>query len=117
MEWVGLLLCYAIGCEIMQIIHFADLGESPRDALQGKRWLIVSAKELHQATGALMFSELEDVLVAVDHRGVIPEDGLWMRAVHLLLVDEKTDAVGLQQQSGITRVIAQNAGDIEQHLW
>jgi hypothetical protein len=40
-----------------------------------------------------------------------------MRAVHLLLVDEKTDASGLQQQSGITKVIAQNAGDIEQHLW
>lgn len=117
MEWVELLLCYAIGCEIVQIIHFADLGESPRDALQGKRWLIVSAKELHQATGALMFSELEDVLVAVDHRGEDPVDGLWMRAVHLLLVDEKTNAVALQQQSGITKVIAQSTGDIEQHLW
>ena len=117
MEWVEQSLCCAIGCEMMKLINFADLGESPRDALQGKRWLIVSAKELHQATGALMFSELEDVLVAVDHRGVPPVDGLWMRAVHLLLVDENTDAEGLQQQSGITKVIAQNTGDIEQHLW
>ncbi|MDC0625889.1 hypothetical protein OAO46_01050 [Candidatus Poseidonia alphae] len=117
MGWVEQLLCYAIGCEIMEVIHFADLGESPRDALQGKRWLIVRAKELHQATGALMFSELEDVLVAVDHRGLPPVDGLWMRAVHLLLVDEETDAEGLQLQSGITKVIAQNTGGIEQYLW
>ena len=64
-----------------------------------------------------MFSELEDVLVAVDHRDSTPEEGLWMRAVHLLLVDENTDAELLQQQSGITKVIAQNTDEITQFLW
>ena len=101
----------------MEVIHFADLGDAPRDALQGKRWLIVKVEELHQASGALMFSELEDVLVAVDHRDSTPEEGLWMRAVHLLLVDENTDAELLQQQSGITKVIAQNTDEITQFLW
>jgi hypothetical protein len=101
----------------LEVIHFADLGDAPRDALQGKRWLIVKVEELHQASGALMFSELEDVLVAVDHRGSTPEEGLWMRAVHLLLIDENTDAELLQQQSGITKVIAQNTVEITQFLW
>ena len=44
------------------------------------------------ATAALAFSELEDVLVAVDHRGSTVEIGLWMRATHLLLVDDEGQA-------------------------
>jgi hypothetical protein len=40
-----------------------------------------------------------------------------MRAVHLLLIDENTDAELLQQQSGITKVIAQNTDEITQFLW
>ncbi|HJM55669.1 MAG TPA: hypothetical protein QGI72_05420 [Poseidonia sp.] len=101
----------------MEIIHFSDLGQSPRQSLQGKRWLIISAEQLEQATGALMFSELEDILVAVDHRGIVPVEGLWMRAVHLLLVDQNIDAATLQNQSGITKVIAETSGDIAQFLW
>lgn len=101
----------------MNIIHFNELGDSPRTSLQGKRWLVVEASQLERATGALMFSELEDVLVAVDHRGEEPVEGLWMRAVHLLLVDQNIDAASLQQQSGITKVIADSQGNIQQYLW
>jgi len=56
-------------------------------------------------------------LVAVDHRGIVPVEGLWMRAVHLLLVDQNIDAATLQNQSGITKVIAETSGDIAQFLW
>jgi len=101
----------------MEVVHFHELGERPRAALQNKRWLILVAENLPHATAALMFSELEDVLVAVDHRGKLIEEGLWMRAVHLLLVDESNDALALQQKTGITKVIASKKDDLSAHLW
>ena len=94
----------------MMNIRFRQLGEDVRADLQGKRWLLLTGEDLPHATAALAFSELEDVLVAVDHRGSTVEIGLWMRATHLLLVDE------LRATSGITRVIASKA-DVETHLW
>jgi UDP-3-O-acyl-N-acetylglucosamine deacetylase len=100
----------------MNIIHFPDLGEDIRASLQGKRWLVLRADDLPHATAALAFSELEDVLVAVDHRHRPIQDGLWMRAVHLLLVDETNDAEALQRSTGITRV-TKAQGEVEQHLW
>tara|TARA_X000001036_G_scaffold175775_1_gene166355 strand:- start:20398 stop:20679 length:282 start_codon:yes stop_codon:yes gene_type:complete len=93
------------------------LGDAPRTSLQGKRWLIINSDQLDHATSALVFSELEDVLVAVDHRGTEPVVGLWMRAVHLLLVNQNIDAASLQQQSGITKVIAEDSENITQYLW
>ena len=72
----------------MNWIRFSDLGEDPRSAMQGQRWLVMTAHDLPHATAALAFSELEDVLVAVDHRGVHVEHGLWMRAVHLMIVSD-----------------------------
>ena len=100
----------------MNWIRFSDLGDDPRHAMQGQRWLVMTAHELPQATAALAFSELEDVLVAVDHRGVAVEHGLWMRAVHLMLVNEDVDAKALQASSGITQVIASEA-PVETHMW
>lgn len=100
----------------MERILFSDLGANPRNAMQGKRWLLLTAEELPHATAALAFSELEDVLVAIDHRGETVEEGLWMRAVHLLLVSNQTEAQSLQASSGITKVIA-TTEPMEEHLW
>ncbi|DAC52791.1 MAG TPA: hypothetical protein D7I11_07845 [Candidatus Poseidoniales archaeon] len=103
-------------CEAMMTIRFSELGDDIRADLQGKRWLLLSGEELLHATAALAFSELEDVLVAVDHRGSEVQIGLWMRATHLLLVDDDALANELRTTSGITRVIASKA-DVETHLW
>jgi hypothetical protein len=100
----------------MMNIRFSELGEDIRADLQGKRWLLLSGQDLLNATAALAFSELEDVLVAVDHRGTKVESGLWMRATHLLLVDDDSLADELRTTSGITQVIASKA-DVETHLW
>ena len=100
----------------MESILFSNLGDNPRSAMQGKRWLMLTAEELPHATAALAFSELEDVLVAVDHRGEAVEEGLWMRAVHLLLVSDQNMAQSLQASSGITKVIATNE-PMKEHLW
>ena len=100
----------------MESILFSNLGDNPRSAMQGKRWLMLTAEELPHATAALAFSELEDVLVAVDHRGEAVEEGLWMRAVHLLLVSDQNIVQSLQTSSGITKVIATNE-PMEEHLW
>lgn len=100
----------------MNVLHFSDLGEDIRASLQGQRWLVLHASKLTEATAALAFSELEDVLVAVDHREAALELGLWVRAVHLLVVDESMEVERLQRESGITRVIA-SALPIEELLW
>ena len=90
----------------MKSISFSELGDDVRASLQGHRWLVLKASELPRATAALAFSELEDVLVAVDHRGVEVVEGLWMRATHLLLVSDVDEARVLQESSGITKVFA-----------
>ena len=100
----------------MMNIRFRELSEDVRTDLQGKRWLLLTGEDLPHATAALAFSELEDVLVAVDHRGSTVEIGLWMRATHLLLVDDEGQAEDLRSTSGITQVLASEA-DIETHLW
>ena len=100
----------------MMNIRFRELSEDVRTDLQGKRGLLLTGEDLPHATAALAFSELEDVLVAVDHRGSTVEIGLWMRATHLLLVDDEGQAEELRSTSGITQVLASEA-DIEPHLW
>ena len=37
----------------MQWIRFSDLGEDPRSAMQGHRWLVMNAEDVPQATAAL----------------------------------------------------------------
>jgi hypothetical protein len=100
----------------MNVLHFSDLGEDIRASLQGQRWLVLDASQLNEATAALAFSELEDVLVAVDHRSAALTLGLWVRAVHLLVVDESMEVERLQRESGITKVVA-SAQPIEELLW
>jgi hypothetical protein len=108
------LLRYAVWT--MNVLHFSDLGEDIRASLQGQRWLVLDASQLNEATAALAFSELEDVLVAVDHRSAALTLGLWVRAVHLLVVDESLEIERLQRESGITKVVA-SAQPIEELLW
>jgi len=107
--------CFATLGDTMETIRFSELGTDFRSAMQGKRWLLLTGEELAAAGAALVFSELEDVLVAVDHRGTKVQSGLWMRAVHLLLVSDETQALALQTSS-VSKVLAVE-GPIETHLW
>lgn len=100
----------------MNVLHFNELGEDIRASLQGQRWLVMGGSDVPFATAALAFSELEDVLVAVDHRGSPVEDGLWMRAVHLLVVDASEKSNELQARTGITKVV-ETTGELLDLLW
>ena len=70
----------------MRVVMARDLGDSPREQMAGARWLILTASEIPTSTTLLMFTELDDILVAVDHRGSQPEPGLWQRAVHCIMI-------------------------------
>ena len=71
----------------MRIVNLDELGENPRQAMAGARWLVMKGSQVAQSTGLLMFTELDDILVAVDHRGAVPQPGLWQRAVHCIMID------------------------------
>lgn len=77
--------------------------------MKGLRWLLLKAEDLPHATAALMFAELDGILVAIDHRGSEFNSGLHNRAIHLLLLDNLTDI------PGITSIVA--SGELEDHLW
>jgi len=102
----------------MKIIRFSELDKNPRQQLSGARWLILHHSEIEKATSILMFTELDGILVAVDHRGKDIEEGLWQRAVHLMLVDSNPDfAEEIQRKSGITKVIHDPENDILLYCW
>jgi hypothetical protein len=102
----------------MRIVTLADLKEDKRADMHGARWLLLTASELERSASLLMFTELDDILVAVDHRGAVPADGLWQRAVHLILIDgTQTEAETFRHRSGITKVIADTNEDIRTFLW
>ena len=102
----------------MRVITLGDLKDDIRAGMQGARWLILQANEVEQSTTLLMFTELEDILVAVDHRGSIPADGLWQRAVHLMLIDgDENEAQEFSKLSGITKVVGDSKEDIRTYLW
>ena len=101
----------------MKIVRYSELGNHVREEMKGARWILLHQDELQDALGALMFAELDGVLVAVDHRDSIPDDGLWRRAVHLLLVSENQDADEIRSKSGITKVVASDDTSLEEHLW
>ena len=104
--------------ETMRIVTLDDLKEDKRADMQGARWLVLAASEIEHSASLLMFTELDDILVAVDHRGSIPSDGLWQRAVHLILVDgSEGEAENFRRRSGITKVIANVNEDIRTFLW
>jgi hypothetical protein len=102
----------------MRIVTLEELGENPRQTMAGARWLVLKGSQVAQSTALLMFTELDDILVAVDHRGVAPQPGLWQRAVHCIMIDGTAeDAEAFRRTSGITKVIAQSDEAIETHLW
>ena len=102
----------------MRVITLDDLKDDLRAGMQGARWLILHAGEVASSADLLIFTELEDILVAVDHRGSSPPDGLWQRAVHLILIDgDESDAQLFSKKSGITKVVAGSTQEIETYLW
>jgi hypothetical protein len=101
----------------MRVVYFSELGDDVRDSMKGARWILLNQEDLPNALSVLMFAELDGVLVAVDHRKSTPDDGLWRRAVHLLLVSENEDAEELRLRSGITKVVSSNASSLEEHIW
>ena len=101
----------------MKIIRFSELGTRVLEEMQGARWILLEQDEIQHALSALMFAELDGVLVAVDHRRTSPEEGLWQRAVHLLLVSEQEDAEEIRLKTGITKVISNDSSTIEDYLW
>ncbi|MCH1423267.1 MAG: hypothetical protein L7U62_07260 [Candidatus Poseidoniaceae archaeon] len=102
----------------MRVVSLNDLSDDVRASMHGARWLILQADEIQTSTSLLMFTELDDILVAVDHRGSVPQPGLWQRAVHLILIDASTtEAQEFQRTSGITKVIGDADEDIRAYLW
>lgn len=102
----------------MRIVTLSELGPNPREGMAGARWLVLKGAEVTQSTTLLMFTELDDILVAVDHRGSVPEPGLWQRAVHCIMIDgSEEEAEAFRRASGITKVIANSTNDIRSHLW
>ena len=52
----------------MKIVHFSELGSDTREEMKGARWILLDQDDIKNALSALMFAELDGVLVAVDHR-------------------------------------------------
>ena len=101
----------------MKVLYFSEIGTNLREEMSGARWLLMSSKDLESATGALMFAELDGILIGVDHRGEEINPGLWQRAVHLILVSEHIDADEFAKKSGITKVVADDTGHLEDYTW
>ena len=77
--------------------------------MKGLRWLLLKAEDLPCATAALMFAELDGILIAIDHRGSEFNSGLYNRAIHLLLLDEQKEILG------ITKIVSE--GELLDYLW
>ena len=105
----------------MKIIHFSEFQEIEDLAiLDGARWLLINHQDLDNAAAVIFHSELLDILVGVDHRGAKIIDGLWQRAVHLILVDSNIEQATEQeicQRTGITKVIVDASDDIESYCY
>ncbi|MEK9730988.1 MAG: hypothetical protein VW230_04435 [Candidatus Poseidoniales archaeon] len=101
----------------MKYIHFRNLEQDVRASLQGHRWLIIQGSEIKHATTALMFSELEDILVAVDLRGHQFVHGLWERATHLCILDTSESIEQIRKATGITKVLQGDDIDLLSELW
>jgi hypothetical protein len=102
----------------MKILKFSELGDNPRQDLKGARWLLLHHSELSKATSILIFTELDGILVGIDHRGKEITDGVWQRAVHLLLIDESLqNPLEIQRKTGITKVIQDNKNRLQHHCW
>ena len=105
----------------MKIVHFSEFQKVKDLAiLDGARWLLINHQDLDNAAAVIFHRELLDILVGVDHRGAKITDGLWQRAVHLILVDanfEQATEEELCQRTGITKVIVDAVDDIESYCY
>tara|TARA_B100000424_G_scaffold270570_1_gene270335 strand:+ start:538 stop:855 length:318 start_codon:yes stop_codon:yes gene_type:complete len=105
----------------VKIVHFSEFQEIEDLAiLDGARWLLINHQDLDNAAAVIFHSELLDILVGVDHRGAKIIDGLWQRAVHLILVDSSIEQATEQeicQRTGITKVILDASDDIESYCY
>tara|TARA_B100001564_G_scaffold23088_1_gene17234 strand:- start:1385 stop:1693 length:309 start_codon:yes stop_codon:yes gene_type:complete len=102
----------------MKILTYSQLGDEPRKELSGARWLLLHHSEIAKATSILMFTELDGILVGVDHRGQEINPGLWQRAVHLMIVDgTEKQANEIQKKTGITKVVIDDENDLRHHCW
>lgn len=105
----------------MKIIQFSDYQETnDLSVLDGARWLLIHHSELDAAAAVLFHTELLDILVGVDHRGARIIDGLWQRAVHLILADsdhEQIDEQELVRRTGITKVVLDSSDEIEHYCY
>jgi len=102
----------------MMHIHFHQLSQDDmRFDLSQHRWLIIQGNEMNDAQTALMLSELEDILVAVDLRGHQFIPGLWERATHLCILDSKENLEEIQSNSSISKLLQGDDIDIIEELW
>ena len=102
----------------MKIVQFSEYQEvQDLMILDGARWLIINHQQLDAAASIIFHSELLDILVGVDHRGANIVDGLWQRAVHLILADSNFEQVSgdeLSRRTGINKVVL-DAGETIEH--
>ncbi len=105
----------------MKIVHFSEYQEiQDLSILNGARWLIINHEQLDAAATVIFHSELLDILVGIDHRGAKITDGLWQRAVHLILADSSLEQVSseeLSQRTGITKVVLDAENSIENYCY
>jgi len=105
----------------MKVVKFSDYQQNSKlSVLDGARWLLITHQELPAAATILFHSELLDILVAVDFRGAKISDGLWQRAVHLLLADssfENDDESQIRRRTGITKVVLDGQGELQDYCW
>ena len=105
----------------MKVVKFSDYQQNNQlSVLDGARWLLITHQELSAASTILFHSELLDILVAVDFRGAKISDGLWQRAVHLILADssfESDDETQIRKRTGITKVVLDGQGELQDYCW
>jgi hypothetical protein len=105
----------------MKVVRFGDYQQNnDLSVLDGARWLLITHQELSAAATILFHSELLDILVAVDFRGAKISSGLWQRAVHLILADssfENDDEAQISKRTGITKVVLDGQGDLQDYCW
>ena len=105
----------------MKIVHFTEYQETQDlSILNGARWLIINHEQLDIAATVIFHSELLDILVGIDHRGAKITDGLWQRAVHLILADSSLEQVSgeeLSRRTGITKVVLDAENSIENYCY
>ena len=105
----------------MKIVHFSEYQEvQDLSVLDGARWLIINHEQLESAATVIFHSELLDILVGVDHRGAKITDGLWQRAVHLIMADSHLECVNeeqLSRRTGITKVVLDAQENIENYCY